>query len=177
MIIKLGVGFSPLLAIPFLIFLHWLSGRVTKCAKAPLSERHYALEVSNDKKVDRLEWIVLTFMRLLYVTTIFVFVAALICLELTQSYHILDDVITSRVGSVLDFTVSFVGPFTLTVIALIAFWGTFNKKDCVFFQIEDVYKEKRLKESLTDALLCYCATFLIKIVTIVVPISEMNALV
>lgn len=172
--VKWLLGFSPLLTIPFLLFLHWLSGRATKyTSKSTLSQRYYAAQ-SSSHKLDRFDYVVTTILRIIFVAVLFTIVAAVIIIALISFYDIPDKTITGCIESVLDFSFNYTGPLVLTVVALIAFWGTFNKKDCLFYRIEDIYKEKRLKERLIDALLCYFATFLTKLYTIIMPISELT---
>lgn len=173
--VKWLLGFSPLLTIPFLLFLHWLSGRATKhTSKSTLPQRYYEAQ-SISHKLDRFDYVVSTLVRIISVAVLFDVVIAAIILVLISLYDIPDKTTTDCIKSVLDFSFNYTGPLVLTVIALIAFWGTFNKKDCLFYRIEDIYKEKRLKERLIDALLCYFATFLIKLFTIIMPISELSA--
>lgn len=171
--VKWLLGFFPLLTIPFLLFQHWLSGQTTKCtSQSTLSQRYYAIQFVNHK-LDWFDHVSTTILRIILIISSFSSIIALVIVAFLLFHDITDEIIAIRIEYVLDFLFNYTGPFVFTVIALIAFWGTFNKNDCLFYRIEDIYEEKHLKEKLTDALFCYFAAFLIRLYTIVMPISEL----
>lgn len=171
------LGLTPLVTIPFLFFLNFLSGKIVNgTSKGDFSQRYYSIQSTN-QRLDRFDYVVTAVMRLV-LTTVFSVLTAMAGLVIVYAYCSNDkfENVLNCADTLLKEVFDFVGPITLAVIALVAFWGTYNKKECLFYQIEDIYKEKKLQDKLVDALFCYCFTFILKTITTVLPKSEVQDL-